>query len=39
MLILPIRKLGLFFQINHEKTPKTYTKLAFFPIFASVFFK
>jgi len=22
--------LGLFFQIKHEKTPKTYTKLAFF---------
>jgi len=29
--------LGLFFQIKHEKTPKTYTKLAFFAFFSSIF--
>jgi len=35
MLILAIRKLGLFFQINHEKTPDL---LSFLPFFASIFF-
>jgi len=29
--------LALFFQISHEKTPKTYTKLAFFAFFSSIF--
>jgi len=34
---LAFHKLALFFQISYEITPKTYTKLAFFAYFSSIF--